>query len=421
MADAVHTNIFRLTADADSALRARDYETASKLYLAALERPSVQSPQRAGILANLGIAWHGLNQIEKATAAFEQAVEASPNLAPAQIGLANMYALRGRHSEALEHFDRALKLDPTSAIAHTNRGLSLEGLGRLEEAWREFEWRYATPDANAYYPHRYAKPRWKGEPLHGRTLLVHREQGLGDVIQHLRFLPLLRRFGGRVIFECPEPLLPLMPTRPELESITASADPVAEELFDCHVPLLSLPHILGMRLQDLPATCPYVASRSADGSRPVVGEAGGLRVGFTWSGGVFDRTRNVVLQDFLALLSLEAQLVSLQKDVDELEARLLSEVGVQNGGVSFRHFGDTRDAIDDLDAVITVDTAVAHLAGAMAKPTWLLLNEPAAVRWMSDRADTPWYPTMRILRRHQGALWTDVVAGAASETLASLT
>jgi hypothetical protein len=417
MAGAVHTSVFRLTVDADSALRARDYEIASKLYLAALERPSVQSTQRAGILANLGIAWQGLNQIERATAAFEEAVRTSPNLAPAQIGLANMYALRGHHPEALEHFDLALSIDPTSAIAHTNRGLSLQAVGRLEEAWEEFEWRYATPDANSFYPHRYAKPRWRGEPLHGRTLLVHREQGLGDVIQHIRFLPLLGRFGGRVIFECPEPILPLISPKPELECITAGPGPVAEELFDCYIPLLSLPHVLKRRLQDLPAMCPYVASKSGVGSRPGARGTRGLKVGFTWSGSVFDRTRNALLQDFLGLLSLDVPLVSLQKDVDVLEARLLTEVGVQNNGSSFRHFGDTRDAIDDLDAVVTVDTAVAHLAGAMAKPTWLLLNEPAAVRWMTNRADTPWYPTMHICRRHKGDLWAQLVAVAASEVL----
>jgi ADP-heptose:LPS heptosyltransferase len=142
-----------------------------------------------------------------------------------------------------------------------------------------------------------------------------------------------------------------------------------------------------------------------------------LKVGFTWSGSVFDRTRNALLQDFLGLLSLDVPLVSLQKDVDVLEARLLTEVGVHNNGSSFRHFGDTRDAIDDLDAVVTVDTAVAHLAGAMAKPTWLLLNEPAAVRWMTNRADTPWYPTMHICRRHKGDLWAQLVAVAASEVL----
>ena len=163
--------------------------------------------------------------------------------------------------------------------------------------------------------------------------------------------------------------------------------------------------------------CPYVASRSGVGSRSIAPGTEGLKVGFAWSGSGFDRTRNALLQDFLPLLNLRARLVSLQKDVDGLEVRLLSEAGIQDSGPSFRDFGDTRDAIDALDAVVTVDTAVAHLAGAMAKPTWLLLNEPAAVRWMMNRADTPWYPTVRILRRRDGDLWADIVAAAASEVL----
>jgi hypothetical protein len=419
--------VYRLTTDADDALQRRDYRAAATLYLTALDRPSIRPYLRAAILANLGFAWQHLDEIEKATDCFENAVATNPRLASAQTGLGNMYALRGRHAEALEHYDEALRLDATSAVTHTNRALSLEALGQLEEAWKELEWRYSIPTATSFYPYRYAKPKWTGEALQGRTLLVHREQGLGDVVQYLRFLPLLSRFdrqlsgqgseqmGGRVKFECPTPLLPLVSSMPGLETIPAESHPVPEAMFDCYVPLLSLPHVLEFSAAELPATCPYVPATPSGENDFSTRWGTGVKIGFVWSGSAFDPARNAALADFLPLVNLNARLVSLQKDVTESEQRQLSEHGIESAGSAFRHFGDTRDAIVALDAVVTVDTAVAHLAGALAKPTWLLLNEPAAVRWMMNRADSPWYPTMRIRRRRDGEHWREMVAGVASE------
>jgi tetratricopeptide (TPR) repeat protein len=408
-------NMSQLTADADNALSRGDYHAAARLYLSALDRPSIRPYLRAALLTNLGLAWQHLDEVEKATACFEAAVAANPRFAPARTALGVMYARRARHAEALEQYDHALLLDATSAITHANRALSLEALGRLEEAWKESEWRYAVPGASSLYPYRYTNPKWKGEPLQGRTLLVHREQGLGDVIQHLRFLPPLTRLDGRVTFECPAPLLPLVSSMSALEAIPAQSHAVAEEGFDCYVPLLSLPHVLGFRAADLPATCPYLPANPS-GESSFSGRWGnGLKIGFIWSGSAFDRTRNADLSDFLPLLDLNARFVSLQKEVTQSEERVLSEHGMENAGAAFRHFGDTRDAILALDVVVGVDTAVAHLAGALAKPMWLLLNEPAAVRWMVSRADSPWYPTVRIRRKREGQHWREMIVNVASE------
>ncbi len=414
MAESNPPSLYRITTDADKALQARDYHTAVRLYTEALTRTSVQSYQRAAILSNLGLAWQNLNQGEKATACFEDAVAANPNLASARISLGNTYALRGLHAEALQQYDRALVLDPASAVTHTNRALSLEALGRIEEAWKESEWRYSLPTATSFYPHRYAKPRWKGEPLRGQTLLVHREQGLGDVIQYLRFLPLLERFDASVKFECPQPLVQLISPTLRLEVIPAEARPVPEDLFDCYIPLLSLPHALKFSAIDLPKTCPYL-SRRLTGEAKQSPERETLKIGFVWSGSAFNRTRNAELSDFLPLVRLNAALVSLQKEVSDPERRQMLVHGIENPGVAFRNFGDTRDAIVALDVVVAVDTAVAHLAGALGKRTWLLLNEPAAVRWMMNRADSPWYPTMRIRRRRESQSWADMITGVASE------
>ena len=202
---------------------------------------------------------------------------------------------------------------------------------------------------------------------------------------------------------------------PGLEAIPAQSRPVPQEMFDCYVPRLSLPHVLKFRAADLPATCPYVPTTPFDGSNFSTRWGKGLKIGFVWSGSAFDPTRNAAIADFLPLLKLNARLISLQKDVGESERRQLSEHGMENAGSAFRHFGDTRDAILALDAVVAVDTAVAHLAGALAKPTWLLLNEPAAVRWMVDRGDSPWYPTIRIRRKRDGEPWRELVVSVARE------
>lgn len=413
--DRYDPNMSHLTTDADNALSRRDYHTAATLYLKALDRPSIGPYLRAALLTNLGLAWQYLDEVEKATACFEDAVAANPRLASARTGLGVMYARRARHAEALELYDQALLLDATSAIAHANRALSLEALGQLEEAWKESEWRYAIPTATSFYPYRYTKPKWKGEPLQGRAVLVHREQGFGDVIQYLRFLPLLARLDGRVSFECPALLLPLVSSMPGVEAIPAESRPVAEETFDCYVPLLSLPHVLEFRAADLPAMCPYVPANPSDENGFSARWGSGLKIGFIWSGSAFDRTRNADLADFLPLLDLNARLVSLQREIAQSEERQLSEHGLEDAGSAFRHFGDTRDAILALDAVVTVDTAVAHLAGALAKPTWLLLNEPAAVRWMMNRADSPWYPTMRIHRKRDGEHWRKMIINVTRE------
>jgi tetratricopeptide (TPR) repeat protein len=406
-------SLYRITTDADKALQAGGYPAAAQLYTEALTHDAVPAYQRAAILSNLGLSWQNLGEVEKAATCFEQAVATNPNLSSARIGVGTIYALRGSHAAALEQFDRALALDPRSAVAHNNRALSLEALGRLDEAWQEAEWRYALPTATAHYPHRYAKPRWKGEPLGGRTLLVHREQGLGDVIQYLRFLRFLDRFDAAVKFECPKPLLPLVSPTPWLEVIPAKARPVPEDLFDCSIPLLSLPHALGFRAVDLPSTSGYLASvQAAEKKSP---ERQSLKIGFVWSGSAFDPRRNAALSDFLPLSRLEASLVSLQKDVGDPEREQMSARGIENLGHAFRDFGDTRDAIAALDLVVAVDTAVAHLAGALGKRTWLLLNDPAAVRWMIDRTDSPWYPTMMIRRRRENQSWAELIAGVASE------
>ena len=411
---------YRLTTDADDALRRRDYCAAAELYLKALGDASIRPYVRAAILANLGLAWQQLGEAGKAGECFERAVATNPRLAAAQLGLAHLLAESGRHAEALEHCDEALRLDPSSAIAHTNRALSLEALGRLEEAWEEIEWRYGIPEASAFYPHRYARPRWNGEPLQGRTLLVHREQGYGDIIQYLRFLPLLARLDGAVKFECPAALLPLVSSLHGVEAIASRPGPVPEDSFDCYVPLLSLPHVLGFSPADLPATCPYLAAAAPPENRFLARWGKGPRIGFVWSGSAFDRKRFAALADFLPLLALDVPLVSLQREVSESEKRELAERGIEDAGSAFRDFGETRDAALALDAVVAVDTAVAHLAGALAKPVWLLLNEPSGPRWTISRTDSLWYPTLRIHRRSGGASWADAVTGAAAEIGATL-
>jgi hypothetical protein len=385
-----------------------DYAAAAAAYSAAMTREPDPSA-----CVNLGYCHLMLREHDAAGAAFGRALDLRPGFAAALVGLGDCAAQLGEHPRAVAYYDAALAQDPELAVAHNNRAQSLFAMGRTLEAWREAEWRYAAPGADALYPHRPALPRWQGEALPGR-LLVHWEQGYGDIIQHLRFLPLLRGRVAAFAFECPPPLLRLAARllAPE-HLLEAQATAATNAGFAAYVPLLSLPHALGLPAEPLPPP-PYL---HGDGGRAHElrsrwAKPGVRLVGIAWRGSDFDASRNASLQDFAELSGADVRLVSLQKYVDARESALLADLGAVAAAGELDDFAATADAIAALDLVVSVDTAVAHLAGALDKPTCLLLNEPAAVRWMLGRGDTPWYPSTRLLRKSGSAPWVDLLTQA---------
>ena len=369
-----------------------------------------------GLLVNRGYCELALGEIDTAQLSFQAALSHSPQFAPAWVGLGDAAAQKNRHTEALPCYDSALDLKGTLLIARNNRAQSLLALGRMEEAWRENETRFALPNAATLYPHRLALPRWDGKT--GKRLLVHWEQGFGDIIQHLRFLPAVAARSRACAFECPPPLMALvrrMPGAPAL--IEAGNQPPNPDGFDCHAPLLSLPFLLGISAKTLPHS-PYLA---ADAVRAPALRAGWKTdgkhlVGIAWRASTFDPRRSLALAQLLdafAPLAGGARLVSLQKDISAEEGALLSQHGGIDAGSGFGSFDDSATALAALDTLVCVDTAVAHLSGALARTTLLLLNEPAAVRWMLNRDDSPWYPSMRLLRKGGDTPWPQLLEKAA--------
>lgn len=388
-----------------------EYQEAAKAYDSLLRRPA----EVAKNTVNRGYCELMLGDLDQANASFAQATKSDPSLANAWMGLGDIAAKRGQHEQAVELYTQAIQREPNFAAAHNNRGQSLTALGRLREAWADAEYRFSVPSGLLIYPHTLNLPQWDGK-AQGRVL-VHWEQGFGDILQHLRFLAVAVRRGHDICFECPPQLLSLvrrMHNSPSLIAATECA-PLTEGM-DFKAGLLSLPHLLGCDENDLDSS-PYLYA-DAEKTLNFLGSriAPHLpRIGIVWRASAFDNSRSAPLEWLLNCadrLPRPVQLVSLQRDIDNSEATLLNQHGCIDAGSKFVDFDDTAAAIAAMDATITVDTSVAHLAGALGGLTYLFLNEPSAVRWMVDRIDTPWYQNVRLLRKRSSEHWQPLFAQA---------
>jgi len=332
----------------------------------------------------------------------------------------------GRHDEALDSFERAIQIKPEYAQAHWNRSLVLLLKGRFEEGWQEYRWRRKTNLAAFAYPHKLDKPLWDGRPFAGKRLLVHYEQGLGDNLQFVRYLPMVKRLGGTVIFETPKSMYGLLHSFDGIdELVQASSDAPPEVEFDAYISLMDLPGISGTTLDTIPAEVPYIHADPAKVESwrdRLAGE--GLKVGLVWAGRPTGpnevlslQHRSCSLEHFAPLADVPGVvLYGLQKGPAAAQVHQLSgQSVVANLGEQFEDFTDTAAAIENLDLVISIDTSVAHLAGAMGKPVWLLLKSDADWRWLLDRADSPWYPTMRLFRQEEWGDWDSVFERVAQE------
>jgi hypothetical protein len=321
----------------------------------------------------------------------------------------------------------ALRLDPQSASTHWNRALALLQGGDYARGWPEYEWRWRRPGARPRLST--DRPAWDGRPLEGRTILLWCEQGLGDAIQFARYAPRVQRQGGRVLLQCPGILRALFRTLPGVEAVLAEGE--ALPAFDVHAPLLSLPALLGTTLATVPAEVPYLSADPAlvGAWRKKLAAVPGLRVGVAWQGNPhhkWDRHRSVHLAAFAPLARVGGvRLVSLQKGPGaEQLAALRGRLPVVDFGDDLGASGpypDTAALMRGLDLVVTVDTATAHLAGALGVPVWVPLSTIVDWRWLLGREDSPWYPTMRLFRQAQLGDWGPVFARLAEELRALVT
>lgn len=368
--------------------------------------------------------------IVRDTGALELAVEgylrqtrAVPEDAEAHNNLANAYRELGRHREALASFERALAADPEYAEAHFSRSFVLLLCGDYEKGWKEYEWRWRINAFNAP-ARRFPQAPWDGRKIAGGTILVHAEQGLGDTLQFVRYAPWVAERCSSVILECQPELKSLM------ESVTGIGQVVVQgealPPFSAHVPMMSLPGVFGTTLESVPWRGPYVQAdpeRSA-AWRPRAGRGdGALKVGLAWAGRPQqwdDRKRSITL-DMLAPLAQASGAVFYSVQMGEAAAQSASPPAGMNlvdltAGI--RDFSDTAALLSHLDLMITIDTSVAHLAGAMGVPTWVLVAHAPDWRYHLGRSDNPWYPSMRLYRQDRDGDWTGPIARVA-EALAA--
>jgi hypothetical protein len=321
----------------------------------------------------------------------------------------------------MQQFKKALSLDPNDAGARTNRAQTNLLRGEFEHGWREYEWRWRDGTQS----HGFAEnTQWTGaQPIDGKTVFVHHEQGFGDTLQFVRFVDRLGDAGARVVLRVQDALLPLLREYRGAAEVIGETAPVPD--FDYHIPFLSLPFALKLRAPDLQMPEPYLHADRALACQwddLLAGAATRPNIGIVWSGSrthLNDRNRSLSLAQLQPLLDADANFFSLQKDVrdsDRAHLAALDQRGVlRDVSARLATFAETAALVARLDLVICVDTAVAHLAGALGKPVWIALPFMPDWRWQLDRSDSPWYPSARLFRQASRDDWTGVVAALRAE------
>jgi tetratricopeptide (TPR) repeat protein len=419
------------------------------------ERSLQLRPDSPDVLSNLGAAYQQMQQADRAQDCYVKALEVDPGHVAARYNLGNTCLEQGKLEVAADQYRRVLDIDPTHISSLCNLGRTLHRLGQIEaslaiyaralkispehpevrfnraialllegrwaEGWPDYEFRFKCHNRRHIYPHQIPGRRWEGQPFNGKTLLVHGEQGLGDALQFARFLPMVKQLGGRVVLETHRPLLSLFKCLEGVDAvIELSAQHPPRLDFDLYMPLCSLPGIFNTTPNNLPDCVPYLFARKDRfkqwSSRL---SSKGPNVGLVWSGSNTYPERSCSLHDLTPLLEIETiNWIGLQKglgsDPDDMP-RLPSGQPLTNWGPDFHNFSDTAEAIASLDLIISIDTSVAHLAGAMGKPVWLLLPKVPDWRWLLRSSHTPWYATMRLFRQVQSGDWHPVVQAMASK------
>jgi len=370
----------------------------------------VLDPGFADAHFNLGSACGRAGRVPDALRHLRQAVALKPSFKEAWETLALSLEEDGSLQEALSCWEQVLQLDAGWIKGRWACSLTLLKMGRLLEGWASYEWRLQISELIP--PRDFNAPVWTGQPFQQQTLLIVAEQGLGDTIQFIRYAPLVKARGGTVVVECQASLADLLKSCSGIDQIVASGQPLPH--YDWHVSLLSLPHIFQTTLETIPSVVPYLRPR-----HPVQRPPGKrLRVGLVWAGNPKqqrDRMRSCPFEELLPLFETEGiHWVCLQKEIP-LSDRGPVEICKHLEGVSLEDFAATADQVSDLDLVVSVDTSVAHLAGAMNAPVWILLARASDWRWLLERDDSPWYPSARLFRQRQAGDWKEVVHRVSEE------
>lgn len=382
-------------------------------------------PNNAETLYNRGVTLHETGRLDEALQSYDEAIRIRP-------GYANALCNRGvtlhglkRFDEALSSYDRAIEMQPDHVLANYNKSLVLLLMGRMPEGWELYEWRLRRDNRKDQYLHDRQK-FWRGkESLEGKSILISAEQGLGDSIQFCRYLPMIHNLGAKIIFSVHRPLVGVMTTLLPSITIISHGDPIPE--FDVYCPLMSLPHAFGTSLTTIPGRVPYLSADPVKAGywRQRLGELTNFRVGLVWNGGfrpdqpevwATNERRNIPVKAFAPFFQHpHIDFFSLQKgepaesEIGGREGEFWPQGNFRNYAGELSDFSDTAALIENLDLVISVDTSTAHLSGALGKPTWLLNRYGTCWRWLEDREDSPWYPSVRLFRQQEPRNWVSVL------------
>jgi tetratricopeptide (TPR) repeat protein len=375
-------------------------------------------PEFAGVHANLANALIKVGRFDEAIRANQRAVELNPSDSELHNNLGVSLAHNHCLDDAIAAYQIALQLKPENAQAHVNLAVALLLKGDLKQGFVEYEWRWKIPRRDIF-PIRSASPNWNGDDVRGRTILLLFEQGFGDSIQFIRYAPHLAERGANIIVTCPTELAHLFQAVEGVKKVVSAENEVPPHDLQC--PLASLPRLFGTTLESIPNRIPYLRpdpARSAKWKEKLRSQINAIRVGLAWAGRkdqTNDLARSMHLKQFAPLAKLrQVTFVSLQKGYAAAQS-VHAPVGMDllDFTEGINDFADTAARIDNLDLVISVDTATAHLAAAMGKPVWLLLSFSADWRWLLNKNDSPWYPTMRLFRQKRFGDWDEVITRVA--------
>jgi len=384
-----------------------------------LERAAALQHDEPEFHNNLGLALAAADREADAVAEYRVALSLKPDHPVAWNNLGLVLQAQNEIATAIDAFRRALALEPDFTHARWNLALALLLDRQFDEGWREYEARLELPELGKNR-HCYDGPRWDGAPLEGRTILLYPEQGLGDALQFARYASILASRGARCIFRCPDALAPLLATVPGAAGVVRDAEPLPR--YDVHSPLLSLPRLLDTKADAIPATVPYIAideDRRVEARAILARSSAPWRAGLVWSGNPGhsnDRNRSIALAALLPLLDVPGiAWFSLQQG--ETAAQIAQTRGAEalTPLPSDSTLSDTAALVAELDLVVSVDTSIAHLAGALARPVWILLPFAPDWRWQLGRNDSPWYPTARLFCQPRARDWSSVVSCVVAE------
>ena len=396
--------------------------------LASCDQAIALQPEYADAWSNRANALSDLNRPQDAQQSYQRALDFAPAFTDAWNNLGLTLVDLNQHEQALQSYERALTLSPEFAEAHWNESLCLLQLGRLAEGWQKYEWRWKRNRIKASQ-RVFEQPLWLGDfPIDGKTILLHAEQGLGDTLQFCRYAALVSGLGAKVILEVPSELIRLLTNLDGVTQLIEQGQPLPP--FDCHCPLLSLPLAFKTELASIPGTTPYLFADTQASQRwaeRIAHDAGsdGLKVGLVWAGGSRphvaelrknDARRSITLDVLRPILEVpHVRFYSLQKGPAAQQlAQKMPEPAQQvvDYTEELTDFADTAALVASLDLVISVDTAVAHLAGALGKPVWILNRFDTCWRWMLERQDSPWYPSAQLFRQPVLGDWDSAIQSA---------